>query len=90
VNGLAFRGYVVEVADCAGNFCDEHVGDSFGAALEAVKRLAAKYPAKVVVVYNLDRVDVDFDGLTDDERFASWDAVDDAVGVADVAVGNRR
>lgn len=65
--------YVVQVFDRAGEFSSVTV--SFDALLEEVARIAARYRDKVVVVFNVARVDGDYDGLMDDERTAVSNAV---------------
>ena len=61
------RGYSVEIYDCAGTFAETELA-SFAEALTAASAARVKYPYKVVRVFNLDRVDLGFDGLTDEER----------------------
>ena len=61
------RGYSVEVFDRCGTFAQVDV-ETFPEALKALEDARIKYPSKVVRVFNVDRVDLDFDGLTDEER----------------------
>jgi hypothetical protein len=70
--------YEVGVFDCAGRFHDETCPSFIDACMEAM-HAAVKWPDKVILVANLDRADLNFDGLTDEER--------DIVGV--VVVGAR-
>lgn len=73
--------YSINVYDRVGEYSTENV-DSFDACLVRVGELARQYPAKVVRAFNLDGLDVDSNGLTDEENEAVWDAVNAALGVA--------
>jgi hypothetical protein len=56
------------VNDRCGEFLSTTV-DSFTAALEIAKKHQATYGlSKLVSVYNQDRMDLEWNGLTDDER----------------------
>lgn len=61
------RGYSVEVFDRAGTFCETECAD-FAEALKVLNESRVKYPSKVVRVFNVDRMDLGFDGLTEAER----------------------
>ena len=65
--------YQVLVADRGGVFREHEYGD-FAEALAAASRFHGEYPAKAVRVSNLDRCDVDSDGLTDEEHVAVMEA----------------
>lgn len=69
--------YRVEVNDRAGLYT-EATAASWPACLALVRELARKYPDKIVCACNQDLLDVDTDGLTDDERDELVVAVDEA------------
>ncbi len=73
--------YEVAVYDCAGEFRRVECGSNWARCLEVAADMTAKYPRKFVQVVNQDAVDLDFDGLTDDEREAV-DAASDVAGAA--------
>jgi hypothetical protein len=63
-------GYSVHVYGCAGEYSETACPD-FLSALAAYQQQRAKYRGdKVVAVFNYDRCDERFDGLTEDEREA--------------------
>ena len=59
--------YAVKVFDCAGLFASTVIFD-WDDVVWVYRTLVKKYPTKVVLVFNQDRVDLDFDGLTEEER----------------------
>ena len=65
--------YQVLVADRGGPLREREV-EGFADALELAKRWHAELPKKAVRVSNLDRCDVDSDGLTDEELDAVIEA----------------
>jgi hypothetical protein len=69
-------GYAVNTYDCAGQHSEARC-ETFEEALQLYRELRAKHQrGKVVAVFNLDRCDLNFDGLTEPER----EALDGAAG----------
>lgn len=61
--------YAVNVYDCAGQYRETRCA-GFPEALAVHREERAKFPGKVVLAFNLDRCDVNTDGLTEEEREA--------------------
>lgn len=69
--------YVVEVYDCAGVLFSARAQDFARALIIAIDK-SRQYPGLVVQMYNAEFVDIDSDGLTDDEREQISDAIHNA------------
>ncbi len=71
--------YIIEVNDAAGLFT-EFGAEDWPSCLRVVRDLARRYPQKHVSAYNAAQLDVDTDGLTDEQRDEMIVAVDEGRG----------
>jgi len=71
--------YIIEVNDVAGLFT-ALAAEDWPSCLRVVRDLARRYPHKHVSAYNAAQLDVDTDGLTDDQRDEMIVAVDEGRG----------
>lgn len=60
--------YLVQAFDREGEFASTGYFASFAECLRYVTEFAQYYQGKVIKASNVDRADLDFDGLTDEER----------------------
>ena len=67
-------GYYVDVYDCAGRL-SQTTCTSFAHCVDVAGMLASLYPRKAVRAFNGAQMDERFDGLTEGERDAIFDAV---------------
>ena len=68
--------YFVDVYDCAGRL-SQTTCTSFTNCVEVAAMLASLYPRKAVRAFNGAQMDERFDGLTEEERDAIFDAISD-------------
>ncbi len=59
--------YLITIGDCGGPFLSARA-ETFLAARCIRDALLARYPRCAAFIHNADRMDVDSDGLTQDER----------------------
>ncbi len=59
--------YQIILYDCAGEFCSWDY-ETFEDAIAVYPKIKKLYPKKVIRVFNRDKCDLNFNGLTDEER----------------------